>query len=152
MAKKTIIPQAVNLINEICDLVRTYVIDNKSKRNFCQYDFCKETGISSNIYGHLNGNKQGGMNLNSACLLLDAIGYELKIVKKEDKKIVKYMKGKNMKEYKYYLRKNGNKYEICDPLTDQRVSNEPPVYTYEKAKWRVNELNGVENEGFEPIE
>ena len=90
MAKKTIIPQAVNLINEICDLVRTYVIDNKSKRNFWQYDFCKETGISSNIYGHLNGNKQGGMNLNSACLLLDAIGYELKIVKKEDKKIVQW--------------------------------------------------------------
>ena len=88
-----------------------------------------------------------------ACILLDAIGYELKIVKKEDKEIVKLMKEKSeMSKKRYYMRKHGRKFEICDSETNMRVKGEPLIISYEKAIWRLNELNGTENEGFEPLE
>lgn len=43
-------------------------------------------------------------------------------------------------------------FEICHKSNNQHVAGEPYVKTYKKAVWRVNELNGVKNEGFEPLE
>lgn len=56
-----------------------------------------------------------------------------------------------MSSRRYYFRKHGRKFEICDMYTYQHVSNEPLLDTYEQAVWRMNELNGVKQEGFEPV-
>lgn len=153
MAKRGVMAQAVALTDEICGLVREYILDKRARRKFWQKDFCDEVGVSQNLYGNLKGCKRGCINLNTACILLDAIGYEMKIVKKEDNGIVKLMKEKNkMKKAKYYVRKHGSRFAICDGETCERVAGEPLLNTYKKAKWRVNELNGTENEGFEPLE
>ena len=56
-----------------------------------------------------------------------------------------------MSNRRYYFRKHGRKFEICDMYTNQHVSNEPLLDTYEQAVWRMNELNGVKQEGFKPV-
>lgn len=100
MAKRPIIPQAMALTDEICALVREYIFDNRCRRRFWQKDFCEEIGFSTTTFGNLKDERRRGcININTACILLDAIGYELKVVKKEDKPIVKYFKEKrNEKE------------------------------------------------------
>lgn len=93
MAKRPIIPQAKDLTEEICNLVVEYVKLRRAKRKMWKKDFIEDVGFSTLSVGNLNGErKRGCMNINTACILLDAIGYELKVVKKEDNKIVRLHK------------------------------------------------------------
>lgn len=153
MARKEVMDKAKELTEEVMELVCEYVEKNRARRKFNQGDFCREVGLSVFTFRSQARSERGRMNLNTACILLDAIGYELKIVKKEDKEIVKLMKEKSeMGKKRYYMRKHGRKFEICDSETNMRVKGEPLFLLYEKAVWRLNELNGTENEGFEPLE
>lgn len=97
MAKRPKIPQAEALTEEICELVRDYIEYNRSKRRFWQKDFCEEIGFSTTTFGNLKSKRRGGgcLNINTACILLDAVGYELKIVKKEESPIVRRFKTRN---------------------------------------------------------
>lgn len=91
MAKKELIPQALEVNNEIIALVEEYMERYRIKRKFWNYDFFDEAGVPRQTFrkrGHC-------FNLNTACKLLDAIGYKLKVVKKEDIAIVKRMKAES---------------------------------------------------------
>lgn len=93
MAKKEIMPQAVALTDEIRELVVDYIKVRRAKRKMWKKDFIDDVGYSRTVIGNLSvARKRGCLNINTACALLDAIGYELRIVKKEDKAIVKYYK------------------------------------------------------------
>lgn len=83
----------MELTDEICTLVRDYIEVNRSRRRFWQKDFCEEVGFSTTTFGNLKDERRRGcININTAVILLDAIGYELKIVRKEENPIVKHYK------------------------------------------------------------
>lgn len=56
-----------------------------------------------------------------------------------------------MKKNRYFFCKHWRGFRIYDKETGCPVVGEPIVKTFEEAKCRVNELNGIRNEGFEPL-
>ena len=57
MAKRPIMPKAMELTDEICTLVRDYIEVNRSRRRFWQKDFCEEVGFSTTTFGNLKGER-----------------------------------------------------------------------------------------------
>lgn len=104
MAKRPIMAKAMELTDEICTLVRDYIEVNRSRRRFWQKDFCEEVGFSTTTFGNLKDERRRGcININTAVILLDAIGYELKIVKKEENPIVRHYKERANEQQKILL-------------------------------------------------
>lgn len=82
MAKKSVHPDATKLSEEICKLMLKYIQGERSKRKMWAYVFCDEIGIAHGVYTRITGKSHCAININTACKILDKIGYELKIVKK----------------------------------------------------------------------
>lgn len=85
MIKKEVHPLAVKLTKEIGTLALKFVQTERAKRRMYAYTFCEELGIAHGIFTRITNEQKRAININTACRILDKIGYELKIVKKEEK-------------------------------------------------------------------